>query len=232
MIDSIYHDGTYLDVTGGWHEEDSPWKAGQVLKMLARHGLEPATVCEVGCGAGEILKQLADSLGTDRSYTGFDISPQAISIAQEKAAPHLRFARGDITTMDTPVFDLLMAIDVFEHVEDYIGFLKDLRRRGTYKLFHIPLDMNVQMVLRRKPITRVRELVGHLHYFSKDTALATLRDAGYEVVDHFYTANMLELPCIGWRAQLMKLPRRVAFAIHPDLAARVLGGYSLMVLTR
>ena len=61
---------------------------------------------------------------------------------------------------------------------------------------------------------------------------ATLKDAGYQVVDHFYTANMLELPNVGWRGHLMKLPRRLAFGLHPDLAARILGGYSLMVLAR
>lgn len=231
-MDSIYNDGTYLEVSQSWHEEDSPWKARQILRMLDRHGIEPATICEVGCGAGEILRQLADSLGHDRSYVGFDVSPQAIALASEKAAPHLRFARGDILGMETPAFDLVMAIDVFEHVEDYIGFVRNLRTRGEYKLFHIPLDMNVQMVLRGTPIKRVRELVGHIHYFSKDTALATLEDAGYHIVDHFYTANMLELPQIGWRGQLMKLPRRLAFSLHPDLATRLLGGYSLMVLAR
>ncbi len=231
-MESIYNDGTYLEVSGSWHEEDSPWKARQILKMLDRHGLEPATICEVGCGAGEILRQIADSLGHDRSYVGLDISPQAIAIASEKTAPHLRFARGDILSMETPVFDLLMAIDVFEHVEDYIGFLRSIRTRGAYKLFHIPLDMNVQMVLRGTPIRRVRDLVGHIHYFSKDTALATLEDAGYHVVDHFYTPNMLELPHIGWRGQLMRLPRKLAYSLHPDLAARILGGYSLMVLAR
>ncbi len=231
-MDSIYTDGTYLETSSSWHEEDSPWKARQILRMLDRHGIEPTTLCEVGCGAGEILRQLADSLGHDRSYVGFDISPQAIAIASEKAAPHLRFARGDIAGMETPVFDLLMAIDVFEHVEDYIGFLRGLRNRGDYKLFHIPLDMNAQMVVRGGPIRRVRELVGHIHYFSKDTALATLKDAGYQVIDHFYTPNMLELAHIGWRGQLMKWPRRLAFSLNPDLAVRVLGGYSLMVLTR
>ena len=92
--------------------------------------------------------------------------------------------------------------------------------------------MNVQMVLRGTPIRRVRDLVGHIHYFSKDTALATLEDAGYHVVDHFYTPNMLELPHIGWRGQLMRLPRKLAYSLHPDLAARILGGYSLMVLAR
>jgi cyclopropane fatty-acyl-phospholipid synthase-like methyltransferase len=231
-MDDIYMDGTYLETSGSWHEEDSPWKAGQILRMLAKHRLDPREICEVGCGAGEILKQLADRLGPGKSLVGYDISPQAIALASTKARPGLQFHQGDFLSARTPFFDLVMAIDVFEHVENYLEFLKKLRTRGDYKLFHVPLDMNVQMVLRAAPIRRVRELVGHLHYFSKDTALATLRDAGYDVIDHFYTANQLELPNLSLKARLAKLPRRVAFALHPDLAARVLGGYSLMVLAR
>lgn len=229
---SISNEGTFVEDSRSGREVDSPWKARQILKMLDRHGIEPATVCEVGCGTGEVIRELADALGHDRSYVGLDISARAIARASEKSAPHLRFARGDIRSMETPFFDLLMAIDVFEQVEDYIGFLRNIRHRGDYKLFHIPLDMNVQMVLRGAPIRRARERIGHLHYFSKDTALATLRDAGYQLIDLFYTPDMLERPQVGWRAQLMWLPRRLAFTLHQDLAARVLGGYSLMVLAR
>jgi cyclopropane fatty-acyl-phospholipid synthase-like methyltransferase len=229
---SIYVDGTYLEASGSWHEEDSPWKATQVERMLDRHGLQPRTICEVGCGAGEILNQLADRLGPGRRLVGYDISPQAIALARMKTRPELEFVQGDFLAATTPVFDLLMAIDVFEHVEDYIGFLRRLRPRGVYKLFHVPLDMNAQMILRASPIRRVRELVGHLHYFSRDTALATLTDAGYEIVDSFYTASQLELPNLPLKARLAKLPRRLAFAMHPDLAARILGGFSLMVLAR
>ncbi len=231
-MESIYVDGTYLAASGDWHEEDSPWKARQIEKMLVRHGLQPRTICEVGCGAGEILNQLADRFGPDRKLVGYDISPQAISLARSRTRPGLQFFQGDFLTAASPTFDLLMAIDVFEHVEDYIGFLRKLRGRGVYKLFHVPLDMNAQMVFRGEPIRRARELVGHLHYFSRDTALATLRDAGYQVVDSFYTASQLELPNRSLKARLARLPRRVAFAIHPDLAARALGGFSLMVLAR
>jgi 2-polyprenyl-3-methyl-5-hydroxy-6-metoxy-1,4-benzoquinol methylase len=49
-------------------------------------------------------------------------------------------------------FDVVMAIDVFEHVEDYLGFIRRLRVKGEYKVFHIPLDLSVQTVLRVSPI--------------------------------------------------------------------------------
>ena len=98
-------------------------------------------------------------------------------------------------------------------------------------VFHIPLDMNTQMVLRGEPIRRVRRSVGHIHYYSKDTALAALEDTGYEIAEHRYTAAANERSPL-LRSKLMRIPRSVLFGISQDFAARLLGGYSLIVLAK
>lgn len=125
-----------------------------------------------------------------------------------------------------------MAIDVFEHVEDYYGFLRNLKKIGKYKVFHIPLDLSVQAVLRSTPMAWTRATFGHLHYFTKETAFAALSDTGYEVVDWFYTKGSLEIPNRRWKANIMKLPRRLLFSFNQDLAVRILGGFSLLVLAK
>lgn len=232
MTQSIYTDGTYLESTGSWHQEDSPWKAYHIKAMLERNGLTPKTICEVGCGAGEILSWLSRALRGDEKFYGYEISPQAYALCEARANDRLTFRLGDILEEDGPTYDLIMAIDVFEHVEDYLGFLKRLKPKGQYKMFHIPLDLSVQSVMRGAPILKLRRQVGHLHYFTKETALATLEHAGYEVVDHAFTATAVELPNRGWKANMMKLPRRLLYGLSPDWAARVLGGYSLMVLAK
>jgi hypothetical protein len=109
--------------------------------------------------------------------------------------------------------------------------LRSLRGKGTYKVFHIPLDLSVQTVLRSSPIMKQRSLVGHIHYFTKETALAALKDTGYEIIDHFYTNNS-ELPNRGWKTRVIKLPRKFLFSSDEDLTVRVLGGFSLMVLAK
>ena len=50
----------------------------------------------------------------------------------------------------------MLCIDVFDDVENCFSFLRDLRSRGNALIFHIPLDMNVQMVIRSAPILMVR----------------------------------------------------------------------------
>ena len=164
--------------------------------------------------------------------SGFEISPAAFNRAKSEETDRTKFQLADATAEAELSFDVVMAIDVFEHVEDYISFLKKIREIGTYKVFHIPLDLSVQSVLRSRPIMKLRENVGHIHYFYKETALAALSDCGYEIIDHHYTASRLELPNQALSSKLMQLPRRMAYAVNRDFAVRVLGGYSLMVLAR
>jgi SAM-dependent methyltransferase len=229
--ESIYQTGEYVDKNPTYHVEDSAWKAGQILKMMEKHLVRPASVCEVGCGAGEILKQLQFRLPADTQFFGYEISPQAFALCRERENDRLRFFCQDILT-DSRCFDLLLCLDVFEHVEDYLGFLRGLRQKASeFTIFHIPLDLSVQWVWRRSPLLRVREQVGHLHYFTKETALATLQDAGYDVIDWFYTPGAIANPR-SVKAKLASWPRRALFAVHQDLVVRILGGYSLLVLAK
>jgi SAM-dependent methyltransferase len=227
----IYSDGTYIDNNPSWHEEDSEWKACKINELIERNSVCATTICEVGCGAGEILNVLAKE-NVNRLFIGYEISPQAFELCDKKKKPNLEFVFGDLFATKTKCFDVAMAIDVMEHVEDYLGFLRKLKSRSEYKVFHIPLDLSVQTVLRLSPILDARKSVGHIHYFTKDTALESLKDTGYEIVDYFYTAGSMELPNRGWRANLLKIPRKFLFGINQDLAVRILGGYSLMVLAK
>jgi len=229
--ETMYGSGDYLDKHPDWHASDSPFKAKNIAKIIERNSLLPKTISEVGCGAGEILVNLHNHLPKDTIFSGYEISPQAYNICKSKERERLNFYCSDFFEGGKDNPDLILAIDVFEHIENYMGFLKKLSSRGTNFIFHIPLDMNVLSVIRDHPILNSRESSGHLHYFTKNTALMTLKDCGYRIVDFFYTAGGIELVSSGTLKQrLFKVPRSVFFRINEDLAARFLGGFSLMVL--
>lgn len=230
-MSQIYEDGTYLDNNPGWHEEDSPWKAKQIERMIKENSLNPKTICEIGCGAGGVLNQLS-KLYVGGEFVGYEISPQAFELCSKKLKTNLTYRLADLLEDDIAHFDIAMAIDVFEHVEDYFSFLRKLKEKAEYKIFHIPLDLSVQAVFRSSPILRGRRLVGHIHYFTKETALETLKDTGYSIIDYFYTEGSLELPNRGWKASLLRIPRKIMFSLNKDFAVRLLGGYSLMVLAK
>jgi len=224
--------GEYRRRNPGWHVHSSEWKAGEVLKMLDRHHLAPRAIGEVGCGAGEVLRQLQLRMAPDCTFTGWDIAPDAIELARTRQNDHLHFELADVTTIETPPLDLLLVLEVVDHVEDYFSFLRDLKTRSTYKLFHCSLDLSVQNALRSGALLRQRDQYVHLHYFNKETMLRTLEETGHEVLDHFYTPYGLLFPGGRFNRWVLGPLRRAIFLVNQDLAVRVLGGYRLMVLTR
>jgi len=62
--------------------------------------------------------------------------------------------------------------------------------------------------------------------------LATIETAGYRIESWRYTRGGLDLSDRSWLQRLARLPRRLGFAIAPDLSVRLLGGCSLLVLAR
>jgi 2-polyprenyl-3-methyl-5-hydroxy-6-metoxy-1,4-benzoquinol methylase len=227
-----YSDGAYLRQNPSWHIEDSGWKALQIVKMLQKHQFRVSTVCEVGCGAGEILKELHDSLDDTIRYVGYEISPQAHEISKSRQTDRLRFELKDVLAEHDIRFDLMLVMDVIEHVENQFEFLRSLKPKSEFTILHIPLDLSAQAVLRGTPLLRARETVGHVHYFTKDLALRLLKETGYEVIDNWYTCGSLDLPNRSLATAVARIPRRLALATGSDWAVRTLGGFSLLVLAR
>jgi cyclopropane fatty-acyl-phospholipid synthase-like methyltransferase len=227
----MYEGELYARKNPNWHEEDAPWKANHIARMIERNKIPHGRICEIGCGTGDILLRLEKAF-PESVFSGYEVSPHAYGRATQKKTAHTRFYLNDLLKEQNIYFDIVLAIDVVEHVEDYINFLKKLKSFGAYKMFHFPLDLSVQSLFRSSPILGLRRDVGHIHYFFKDTALATLEDCGYEIVDYSYTASRLELPNQTLTSRMTRLPRRLLFAINADFAVRVLGGYSLLVLAK
>ena len=226
-MSSMYTDGEYVRRHPTWHVEDSPWKAQQVIKILKRNSLVPRTIAEVGCGAGEVIRRVSLAL-PDARCRGFEISPDAFEQTRGRETENLTYSLCDVLqTKET--FDLVLLMDVIEHVEDCFGFLRAIRQRTKYAVAHIPLDLSVLSLMIGAPMAN-RRSAGHLHYFTKSTALALLTDTGYRVLDSMYPTGGQFLPNKGWRSRLISPLRAVGARIAPGLSAIVLGGASIMVL--
>ena len=235
MIENMYTTDEYLEKNPTWHVEDSPWKARQILRIMARNRLMPRTICEVGCGAGEILRQLQEKMEQPCTLWGYEISPQAFALCQRRENESLHFKLADFLQEKDVFFDLILLIDVIEHLEDYCSFLREIKPRSQYKILHIPLEFTLSAVVRGSLINE-RRIFGHLHHFSQDIALQMLKDLDYQVLDYFYTPWILELPAkvttSEIKRQLLLLPRKLSFALRKDLAVRLFGGWSLLVLIK
>jgi ubiquinone/menaquinone biosynthesis C-methylase UbiE len=202
--------------------EDSSWKARHIAAVL--DPLLPQTLCEVQCGAGQVLALLSERYRANA--TGYDTSPDAIALASDQH-PRLRFVvghpEGDVH------YDVLMLLDVLEHVEDPFTLLRQMRGFAKYFVFHFALDISAQSVLR-DGLKRSREQLGHVHQFSRETALALVRECGYRSKEWRYLPWAVERRSASLRSKRVHVPRRLFWRLSPTLMSRTIGGVTLLVL--
>lgn len=228
----MYTDGDYLKNNPTWDVEDAPWKADLIFRMMEKNRIRPTSICEIGCGCGEILFQLQKKMPASTKLTGYEISPQAYELCKGRSNEQLSFQLKNYCDETDNSCDLILLIDLIEHLEDYFEFLRNIRVKSPYKILHIPLEMFVLAVLYPQFHLGQRKKVGHLHYFSRDIALSMLRDLGYEILDYEYTAGYALPREYGLKDKLLKIPRSLLFPLCPDLTVRIFGGYSLLVLVK
>ena len=104
-------------------EDDQWWFVGKRLLVRALLGDRPprGRLLDLGCGMGGLLREFestAACYGTDRS-------PYALRVCRDKGATEL--ARADLSAppFRSGSFDTVLALDVIEHLDDDVGFLRD-----------------------------------------------------------------------------------------------------------
>lgn len=239
-MSDLYNSGEYWLRYPTWHSEDSAWKAFHLHSLLDEEILSSMRsrtmrVAEFGCGYGGVLAGLVAYLESDgiRCHaTGYDISTHAIAEA-ERRYPHINFIREDFTT-GTDYYDLGLLVDILEHVESPLTLLRRTAQRFNWVLCHIPLEEHLlgRMYHLGDYYQYLRERRGHLHCFTRETAVELLREGGLLVNRLKYTPSGIELPWLtgGRMGPAWRAARAFGFRLCPDLSVRVLGGASLACL--
>lgn len=230
-ITQRYLGNDYLEHNPEWDMKDSPWKAGKVVSILEKYGVDPKTFCEVGCGAGGVLGALKRYF-PEASFTGYDIAPDAerFWIAIREAG--VDCISGDFFSLNTQKYDVILLLDVLEHVAEPHQFLLDIKPFTNNIVIHFPLDLSALSILREEPLLYVRRKVGHIHSFTKGLALEFLDECGLEVIGWQYTGAAFSAPQRSLKTKIFGWLRYLAYKIHKDAGVRLLGGETLMVLVK
>ncbi len=213
---SLCLDGRYLINNPAWHVEES---AKQIVRMLRRNRISPSNVYSTELAREAILWE-------------YDISPQAIELARNRADERLQFRRRDFRDVKDAYFELILGLDVIEHLQDYFGFLLPLEGEGPPQDFsHSPGSFGANRMAQRRAAQTPRHVRGHLRYFTKRRPSKRCRKPG----TRFRTVSTRRGRIVSGRRQperVLKLPRWLFFNLHEDPAVRIPGGYSLLVLAR
>lgn len=101
--------------------------------------LNPLRILDAGCGEGFTLLKLYE-LKVGKELAGIDYSRVAIGTAREMF-PYLNVKVGDIYKLPFKEnsFDLVICTEVFEHLENPVGALKEIERVASkYALITVP----------------------------------------------------------------------------------------------
>lgn len=103
-------------------------------------------VMEIGCGTGIFLRSLK-SYRTDLELSGCDISQKAIDLAKVNKQYNIdyRVAEAQVLPYDNNSFDIVVMMDVLEHLADVEAALREVKRvlkdRGMFHLL-VPCEVN------------------------------------------------------------------------------------------
>ncbi len=117
-------------LTAVYRTPDVVAQRDKVLALLAPQPGERAL--DIGCGPGLTTEALALAVGAQGSVRGVDIAPAMLSIAQRHCAnlPQVSFELADVTRLPyaDAGFDVALASQVYEYVDDIDGALRELAR--------------------------------------------------------------------------------------------------------
>lgn len=85
-----------------------------------------AAILEIGCSGGPLMQRLRQQGYSD--LTGIDVSQPAIELAQARGVPNVSVMDGAALTFADARFDLVIASDVLEHIEDEAQALREWAR--------------------------------------------------------------------------------------------------------
>lgn len=199
----IYNDGSYITNSPELHLEDSDFKFEEIRKLLDNTGFKPGKVkiLDVGGGAGKIGRLVCDYFvgkGHMVEFVALDMSEQMLEI-QKKNNPHLgRMVNSSLEELDQAGFDLILMIDVIEHIPDTDEAARRLNALGDNCIYNIPIQINAFDLLRHllhrgAYYPDQTRLIGHLHFFSISGAMKFIRKNHKVQTAHFkpYCSLML-----------------------------------------
>lgn len=160
----------------------------------------PTRILDAGCGAGDHAFYLARRFPQSR-VTGVDLDAARIE-ENMRAARRLNLRNVDFEVADlgnledVEQFDLIVSVDVLEHIPDQVNVIAGLKRslrRGAFAFFHLPTT-RTRPVLFSRYLHSFHAWAESEHLAEERTAsefLKILQGVGFQVINSVETFGLL-----------------------------------------
>lgn len=246
-VKDFYTGEGYIEKNPDLHEADSPWKISVLLPFVdefaKQHRGDVVSILDVGGGAGVILRELSRYLanrhGKSVKKYALDLSPGMLEV-QKKNNPDMieTYARDIAHTglADTSI-DLVLMIDVLEHVTDVEQVLVEIRRIARYSIFKVPLEDTLyyhamDVVTRGAFRKRIIAQIGHINVFSAESLRGVLRQQLGQIQKERF-ANAYDYLLTTKQTvfnRLFNMLGALVYRLSPSLAARLFNDYLVMLV--
>jgi len=137
--------------------------------------IEAINILDLGCGEGFVIKHLRD-INSNLKFEGVDVNEAAVDLAK-KINPGVKFQKRDINALQYKAdsFDLVILIEVLEHLEDSGKVLNDIKKfSNKYFIFSVPWEpfFSIANFLRGKNISRWGNNPEHLQKWGRNQFIA------------------------------------------------------------
>jgi ubiquinone/menaquinone biosynthesis C-methylase UbiE len=153
----------------------NPFKRVLVNKFFSAEkrlikGLSIRAAHETGCGEGYNLVRLRKILAPGSPVSGSDINMEKLIRAGETCGNQIPLVRADVTQLPfaSDAFDLVVATEVLEHLEDPESALEEIRRvSARYALLSVPLEplWRAMNIAGGANIARLGNTPGHVQHY-------------------------------------------------------------------
>ena len=109
-----------------------------VNKLAVRLAGEPKNVLEIGCGTAMFSSMLADKCpATHIVASEFEDQTRQWAI-ENRSRPNIEYCKKAMTEFPRDHFDLCVALEVVEHIDDYATFLKEIAQAAPRAIVSTP----------------------------------------------------------------------------------------------
>lgn len=202
FVRNLYITDEYIIKNPSLHEEDSPWKVSKIIPLIDEFieclSKEEINLLDVGGGAGLILNAIStyieESHGIQVNKFALDLSPAMLEIQKERNPDSKKALNEDIrkTSLGDKEIDLILMIDVLEHVPNPTEALEEVKRISKFAILKVPLEDNLldrtlNFIKRGRPRQNAIETVGHINVYNFEKLRYQIeKHTGY-VLDSYFT---------------------------------------------